>query len=78
MKTQDIVRMLTYFRLPLGFTFSYPVEQEAIDCGTLVTWTKGFDISGVEGQDVVLQLGDAISKRVSKSHRRGSRRGYTD
>lgn len=49
----------------MGFTFSYPVEQEAIDRGTLVTWTKGFDIAGVEGQDVVLQLGEAIRKQVS-------------
>lgn len=53
-------------RLPLGFTFSYPVEQEYVDRGTLVTWTKGFDIAGVEGQDVVLQLDEAISKRVSQ------------
>ncbi|KUI71970.1 Hexokinase [Cytospora mali] len=49
--------------LPLGFTFSYPVQQDYIDRGTLVTWTKGFDIKGIEGQDVVIQLGDAIAKR---------------
>lgn len=61
----NAMQVLTHIRLPLGFTFSYPVEQEAIDRGTLVTWTKGFDISGVEGQDVVLQLADAIRKRVS-------------
>lgn len=51
-------------RLPLGFTFSYPVEQDSVDRGSLVTWTKGFDIKGVEGQDVVIQLGEAINKRV--------------
>lgn len=49
--------------LPLGFTFSYPVRQDYIDRGTLVTWTKGFDIKGIEGEDVVIQLGDAIAKR---------------
>lgn len=51
--------------LPLGFTFSYPVQQDRVDRGTLVTWTKGFDIKGVEGEDVVLQLGQALDKRVS-------------
>lgn len=51
-------------RLPLGFTFSYPVQQDSVDRGCLVTWTKGFDIKGVEGQDVVIQLGEAIGKRV--------------
>lgn len=56
--------MLTLsLRLPLGFTFSYPVQQDFIDRGTLVTWTKGFDIKGIEGEDVVIQLGDAIAKR---------------
>ncbi|KAK7732293.1 hypothetical protein SLS53_008584 [Cytospora paraplurivora] len=49
--------------LPLGFTFSYPVNQDYIDRGRLVTWTKGFDIKGVEGEDVVVQLGEAIAKR---------------
>lgn len=53
-------------RIPLGFTFSYPAMQNHIDHGELTTWTKGFDIEGVEGQDVVKQLGDAIEKRVSK------------
>lgn len=52
--------------LPLGFTFSYPVRQSRIDRGTLVTWTKGFDIKGVEGEDVVLQLGRVLEKRVSR------------
>lgn len=61
--------MLTQnIRLPLGFTFSYPVEQQYVDRGTLVTWTKGFEIAGVEGQDVVLQLDEAISKRVSRGN----------
>jgi hexokinase len=49
--------------LPLGFTFSYPATQERIDHGILQTWTKGLDISGVEGHDVVSQFRDAMSKR---------------
>lgn len=32
----------------LGFTFSFPVNQTAINAGTLITWTKGFSASGVE------------------------------
>ncbi|RVX71231.1 Hexokinase [Exophiala mesophila] len=49
--------------LPLGFTFSYPATQEAIDHGVLQRWTKGFDISGVEGQDVVPQFQKALEER---------------
>ncbi|KAL1993446.1 hypothetical protein VTN49DRAFT_3395 [Thermomyces lanuginosus] len=49
--------------VPLGFTFSYPVTQEYIDHGVLQRWTKGFDISGVEGHDVVPQFEAALQKR---------------
>jgi len=51
--------------LPLGFTFSYPATQNYIDHGILQRWTKGFDIEGVEGRDVVPMLETAIAKRVS-------------
>lgn len=51
--------------LPLGFTFSYPALQERIDHGVLVTWTKGWEIRGVEGENVVAQLQAALDKRVS-------------
>lgn len=50
--------------LPLGFTFSYPATQDYIDHGVLQRWTKGFDISGVEGQDVVPQFQKALEARV--------------
>lgn len=50
-------------KLSLGFTFSYPATQERIDHGILQTWTKGFDIDGVEGEDVVGQLNDAMKKK---------------
>jgi hexokinase len=53
--------------LPLGFTFSYPATQDAIDHGVLQRWTKGFDISGVEGEDVVPQFQKALSARVRPS-----------
>ncbi|KAM3122652.1 hexokinase [Candidozyma auris] len=49
--------------LPLGFTFSYPASQDRITEGYLQRWTKGFDIEGVEGKDVVPMLQDAIAKQ---------------
>ena len=50
--------------IPLGFTFSYPATQHYIDHGILQRWTKGFDIDGVEGNDVVPQFEAALQKRV--------------
>lgn len=49
--------------LPLGFTFSYPATQHYIDEGILQRWTKGFDIAGVEGKNVVPMFEAAIAKR---------------
>ena|SRR5260370_1952222 len=48
--------------LHLGLTFSFPVEQTALDSGTLLTWTKGFSATGVVGQDVVKSLQDAFNR----------------
>lgn len=48
---------------PLGFTFSYPATQDFIDHGILQRWTKGFDISGVEGKDVVPPFEAALAER---------------
>ncbi|XP_015276620.1 PREDICTED: hexokinase-2 isoform X2 [Gekko japonicus] len=50
-------------KLPLGFTFSFPCYQTKLDESILVTWTKGFKSSGVEGRDVVSLLRKAIRKR---------------
>lgn len=50
-------------KLPLGFTFSYPATQNYIDQGILQRWTKGFDIDGVEGEDVVPMFEAALAKR---------------
>ncbi|KAJ2902786.1 Glucokinase [Zalerion maritima] len=44
----------------LGFTFSFPVQQLAINKGTLIRWTKGFDIPEAVGKDVCKLLQDAI------------------
>ncbi|KAI3395412.1 hypothetical protein diail_1341 [Diaporthe ilicicola] len=50
-------------QLPLGFTFSYPATQNYIDEGILQRWTKGFDISGVEGKNVVPMFEKALAER---------------
>ncbi|KAK2807743.1 hypothetical protein FQN50_005285 [Emmonsiellopsis sp. PD_5] len=47
----------------LGFTFSFPVLQHGINKGTLLRWTKGFDIAEAVGQDVCKLLQDAIDAR---------------
>lgn len=49
--------------LPLGFTFSFPLQQIKLTKGILVRWTKGFDCEGVVGNDVVQMLQDAINRR---------------
>ncbi len=36
----------------LGFTFSFPVNQIGINRGTLLRWTKGFDIDDAIGKDI--------------------------
>lgn len=47
----------------IGFTFSYPCTQDAINHGVLQRWTKGFDIDGVEGKDVAPMLQKALDDR---------------
>ncbi|KAI9171402.1 Hexokinase [Paramyrothecium foliicola] len=49
--------------IPLGFTFSYPATQNYIDEGILQRWTKGFDIAGVENENVVPMFEAALAKR---------------
>ncbi|PYH34063.1 glucokinase glkA [Aspergillus neoniger CBS 115656] len=44
----------------LGFTFSFPVRQLGINKGTLIRWTKGFNIPDAVGQDVCALLQNAI------------------
>ena len=49
--------------LPVGFTFSFPLEQHELNSAVLIHWNKGFEVSGVEGNDVVKMLHDAINRR---------------
>ncbi|KAH6697500.1 glucokinase [Plectosphaerella plurivora] len=46
----------------LGFTFSFPVQQLAINKGNLIRWTKGFDIPDAIGKDVCALLQTEIDK----------------
>uniref|UniRef100_A0A6G1S7V8 Phosphotransferase n=1 Tax=Aceria tosichella TaxID=561515 RepID=A0A6G1S7V8_9ACAR len=56
-------RNLSSSRLPLGFTFSFPIQQDGLAHARLVSWTKGFKCSGVEGKDVVALLKEAIDRK---------------
>ncbi|KAL1918415.1 uncharacterized protein VTP21DRAFT_3075 [Calcarisporiella thermophila] len=47
----------------LGFTFSFAVNQTAINRGTLLYWTKGFNCSGMDGKDIVGMLQDALLRK---------------
>ena len=49
--------------LPLGFTFSFPLTQSGLTEGRLVRWTKGFNCSGVVGENVVGLLEEALRKQ---------------
>ncbi|KAI0055370.1 hexokinase [Artomyces pyxidatus] len=48
--------------LPLGFTFSYPCEQDKIDHGRLIRWTKGFGAPNTEGHDVADMFRASLKK----------------
>ncbi|KAJ6516263.1 hypothetical protein C8R45DRAFT_811924 [Mycena sanguinolenta] len=47
----------------LGLTFSFPVEQTALDSGKILTWTKGFSAKHAIGNDVVKLLQDAFDRK---------------
>ena len=49
--------------LPLGFTFSFPVQQLSLTSGLLIKWTKGFSATGVENEDVVRLLKEALVRK---------------
>ncbi|KAJ5256693.1 Hexokinase [Penicillium angulare] len=49
--------------IPLSFTFSFPVDQKSINSGILQRWTKNFNVSGVEGEDIIPQLRAAFQRK---------------
>ena len=50
--------------ISLGFTFSFPCQQESLASARLTAWTKGFSCSGVVNEDVVKLLQEAINEKV--------------
>ncbi|NXS43723.1 HXK2 protein, partial [Balaeniceps rex] len=50
-------------RLPLGFVFPFSCRQIRLDKAELISWSKGFSCSDVEGKDVVQLLQSAINKQ---------------
>ena len=50
-------------KLPMGFTFSFPVHNTSLTSGTLVRWTKCFDADGAVGEDPVRLLRDAFDRK---------------
>jgi len=49
--------------IDMGFTFSFPMKQKGVASGSLVLWTKGFNVRGVIGKDVVALLKKALDKK---------------
>jgi hexokinase len=49
-------------RPAVGFCWSFPLEQTALDAGRLLRWTKGFDVPGVVGSDPVRLLSAALER----------------
>ncbi|XP_062463571.1 hexokinase-3 [Pezoporus occidentalis] len=49
-------------RFPLGFVFPFSCKQTQLDKAELISWSKGFKCTDVEGKDVVQLLQSAINK----------------
>ena len=49
----------------VGFCFSFPVRQTAVDAGTLLRWTKGFENPGAVGKDPAKLLAEAFQRKVA-------------
>ncbi|NXT01216.1 HXK3 protein, partial [Jacana jacana] len=54
---------ITRNHLPLGFVFPFSCRQTRLDKAELISWSKGFSCSDVEGKDVVQLLQSAIHKQ---------------
>ena len=48
--------------LPLGFTFSFPMNQHTLNSATLLNWTINFDCPDAIGKDAVQLLQSAINR----------------
>ena len=50
-------------RLPLGFTFSFPVKNSSLNSGKLLRWTKDFKAEDAVRQDPVQLLQKAFERK---------------
>jgi len=50
------------YKLPVGFTFSFPIYQSSLNKAKLVKWTKRFRTSGCVGEDVGVLMQQALQK----------------
>ena len=50
-------------KLPMGFTFSFPLLNTSLTSGTLVRWTKCFDADGAVGENPVRLLREAFDRK---------------
>ena len=48
----------------IGFCFSFPVEQTAVDAGRLLAWTKGYENPGAVGACPAKLLQEAFRRKV--------------
>ncbi|XP_065216234.1 hexokinase-like [Planococcus citri] len=51
-------------KLPLGFCFSFPVQQKSLNSGILTRWSKRFNIKGAVGKDV----GELFQKALERQN----------
>lgn len=58
----ELIKSYSLSNLPLGYVFSYPMQQLAIDKAILTRWAKEINTPGVEGQDVVSLLKQALKR----------------
>ncbi|KAF9366312.1 glucokinase [Mortierella sp. NVP85] len=65
----DIKEKITSDTLEMGFTFSFPVSQTAINSGKLLRWTKDFNCPGAVGEDVVQLLQTSLDNIINKSNK---------
>eukprot|EP00922_Rhytidocystis_sp_ex-Travisia-forbesii_P048470 GHVS01072201.1.p1 GENE.GHVS01072201.1~~GHVS01072201.1.p1 ORF type:complete len:531 (+),score=107.33 GHVS01072201.1:172-1764(+) len=66
-QAKDLEKAKTTKPLGVGFTFSFPCCQTALDSATLVEWTKGFETGRetddpVEGKDVGALMSEAFKR----------------
>ncbi|KAG2172327.1 hypothetical protein INT43_004869, partial [Umbelopsis isabellina] len=54
--------------MALGFVVSFPLQQTAMNKGTIIRWTKDFDVKGAEGKDMAELLQVGLNKKSIPVH----------